>query len=182
MCFTTVKVIGAGMVHRVTTLPRKVRHEHNAVQAVANYILKPVLFRKRSMTALVRNDPAPCACSSGHDGIPDPDRKPRPGQWYEQICEYPTTNCHRQRNEQVERRLDQAALKTFSWNSSKHLGFGRIPFLCFRTEGSIIVNGCRRQGISNYKTGTRHDDLPTTKTADELSGRRLFATPSIVKE
>ena len=169
------------MVHRVTPLPRKVRHEHNAVQAVANYILKPVLFRKRSMTALVRNDPAPSACSSGHDGISDPDRKPRPGQRYEQICEYSTTNCHRQRNEQVERRLDQAAVKTFGRNNGKHLGFCRIPLLFFRTEGCVIVNGCRGQG-SFYKTGTRHNDLPTTKTTDELSERRLYMTPLIVKE
>ncbi len=151
------------------------------MQAVPNHILEPVVFRKASMATLVCNDPAPRARSSSHDGIPDPDGKPRPGQRNELICKYSTTDRHCQRYEQVERRLDQAAVKTFSWNSSKHLGFCRILLLCFRTKRCVIVNGCRGQGIF-YKTGTRHDDLPTTKTADELSGRRPIATPSVVKE
>lgn len=121
------------------------------------------------MTTLVRDDPAPCASSPGHDRIANPRRKPGPGERNEQICEHSATERHRQGNKQVKRRFDQTAIKAFLWNRSKHLGFCRIPLPCFRNEGCVIVNGCRGQGIF-YKTGTRHDDLPTTKKSDDKPG------------
>jgi hypothetical protein len=45
MRFIEIEVIGAGMMHRVTALPRKIRHQQAAVQAVTDRILEPVVFR-----------------------------------------------------------------------------------------------------------------------------------------
>ena len=62
MSLTQLNVVGVLMMDRMGPLPRKVRHQEQSVQSVTNSVLKLFVFRKGSVSTLVRQHPQ----SHGH--------------------------------------------------------------------------------------------------------------------
>mmetsp|Transcript_36948 Transcript_36948/g.80499 ORF Transcript_36948/g.80499 Transcript_36948/m.80499 type:complete len:398 (+) Transcript_36948:525-1718(+) len=69
-------VVGAHVVHRVRPLPRKVRHQQERVQDVADGVLDELVVGEGAVAALVRRHPRPGAGGAGGEGVRHPRADP----------------------------------------------------------------------------------------------------------